>query len=63
MKFDRETLASLTKTGRGEYGIGASAVEYSPDLLTYLRITDINDDGHSSMCTKLGIPTTHLWPN
>lgn len=45
MKFDRETLASLTKTGRGEYGIGASAVEYSPDLLTYLRITDINDDG------------------
>lgn len=45
MKFDRKTLASLTKTGRGEYGIGASAVEYSPDLLTYLRITDINDDG------------------
>ena len=45
MKFDRKTLASLTKTGRGEYGIGASAVDYSPDLLTYLRITDINDDG------------------
>lgn len=29
----------------GSYGIAASAVEYSPDLPTYLRITDINDDG------------------
>lgn len=45
MKFEKKTLASLSKTGRGEYGIGASAVEYSSDLLTYLRITDINDDG------------------
>ena len=45
MKFDKKTLASLTKNGRGEYGIGASAVDYSPSLLTYLRITDINDDG------------------
>lgn len=25
--------------------------------------TDNNEDGHSSMCTKLGIPTTHLLPN
>lgn len=25
--------------------------------------TDTNDDGYSSRCTKLGIPTTHLWPN
>lgn len=32
-------------TGGGSYGIAASAVEYSPDLPTYLRITDINDDG------------------
>jgi len=31
--------------GGGSYGIAASAVEYSPDLPTYLRITDINDDG------------------
>lgn len=45
MRFDKKTLASLTKTGRGEYGIGASAVEYSADLLAYLRISDINDDG------------------
>lgn len=31
--------------GGGSYGIAASAVEHSPDLPTYLRITDINDDG------------------
>ena len=31
--------------GKGSYGIGASAVPYSPSLHTYLRITDINDDG------------------
>lgn len=31
--------------GGGSYGIAASAVEYSTDLPTYLRITDINDDG------------------
>ena len=29
----------------GSYGIAASAVKYSYDLPTYLRITDINDDG------------------
>lgn len=28
-----------------EYGIGAAAVPYSPDLPTYLRITDIDEDG------------------
>lgn len=37
-------LADVT-TGRGEYGIAASAVEYSRDKYTYLRITDIKDDG------------------
>ena len=31
--------------GKGSYGIGAAAVPYSPVLHTYLRITDINDDG------------------
>lgn len=39
------TLGELSVNGRGYYGIGASAVSYSPDLFTYLRITDINDDG------------------
>ena len=32
-------------TGGGSYGIAASAVDYSPELPTYLRITDISDDG------------------
>ena len=31
--------------GGGSYGIAASAVEYTTELPTYLRITDINDDG------------------
>ena len=45
MKFYNETLASLSIDGRGTYGIGASAVSKSNDLYTYLRITDIRDDG------------------
>lgn len=45
MKFEVCTLNSLSIDGRGFYGIGASAVPYSPELYTYLRITDINDDG------------------
>lgn len=39
------TLASLSVDGKGSYGIGASAVPFSSELYTYLRITDINDDG------------------
>ena len=39
------TLGELGVDGKGSYGIGAPAVEYSPDKYTYLRITDINDDG------------------
>ena len=31
--------------GKGTYGIGASAVAYDSSKYTYLRITDINDDG------------------
>lgn len=39
------TLASLTIDEKGSYGIAASAVPFSKDLYTYLRITDIKDDG------------------
>ena len=39
------TLSDVSVNGRGYYGIGASAVPFSDDLYTYLRITDINDDG------------------
>lgn len=37
-------LGELT-IGKGEYGIGASAVPFDSSKYTYLRITDINDDG------------------
>ncbi|MBM6780171.1 restriction endonuclease subunit S [Bacteroides mediterraneensis] len=37
-------LEELT-IGKGEYGIGASAVPFDLSKYTYLRITDINDDG------------------
>jgi len=38
------TLEELS-IGKGNYGIAASAVPFDPSLYTYLRITDINDDG------------------
>ena len=38
-------LEDLTIDGKGHYGIGAPAVDYDVNKLTYLRITDINDDG------------------
>ncbi len=38
-------LKDLTLDNKGHYGIGAAAVERSEDLPTYLRITDINEDG------------------
>ncbi|RFZ80033.1 restriction endonuclease subunit S [Lacrimispora amygdalina] len=43
------TLSDVSVNGRGYYGIGASAVPFSGDLYTYLRITDINDDGTLNM--------------
>ena len=38
-------LGDLTIDGKGSYGIAAPAVEYDTNKYTYLRITDINDDG------------------
>ena len=38
------TLEELS-IGKGSYGIAASAVPFNASLYTYLRITDINDDG------------------
>lgn len=45
MVFNECVLKDLTIDGRGYYGIGASAVPYDINKFTYLRITDINDDG------------------
>ena len=39
------TLGELCVSGKGHYGIAASAVPYCKELYTYLRITDITDDG------------------
>ena len=44
-KYDIRTLGELSVGNKGSYGIAASAVEYSEDLFTYLRISDITDDG------------------
>ena len=48
MKFVKLTevkLKDISKNNRGYYGIGAPAVDYDKNKYTYLRITDINDDG------------------
>lgn len=45
MKYEIKTLSDLSIDGKGHYGIAAPAVEYSESLPTYLRITDINDNG------------------
>ena len=39
------TLADISIGGKGSYGIPAPAIPYSEGRYTYLRITDINDDG------------------
>lgn len=41
--------------GKGNYGIPASAVPFSEDLYTYLRITDINDDGTLNLADKKSV--------
>lgn len=38
-------LGDLVVGNRGNYGIAAPAVDYDVNKYTYLRITDINDDG------------------
>ena len=38
-------LKDISINKKGNYGIPASAVEYCEDKYTYLRISDINDDG------------------
>ena len=38
-------LSELSVDGKGHYGIGAPAIPYDKNKPTYLRITDINDDG------------------
>lgn len=43
MNIEVRKLADLSVGNKGEYGIAAPAVNYSDQLFTYLRITDITD--------------------
>lgn len=43
--WKKTTLGEISINNRGYYGIGASAIDYDINKFTYLRITDINDDG------------------
>lgn len=52
--MNETTLGNLS-IGGGSYGIGASAVEYRPDLPTYLRITDIRDDGTLDLSARKSV--------
>ena len=40
---------------KGEYGINAAAVEYSKQLPTYLRITDIDDEGNYTSIKEVSV--------
>ncbi len=40
---------------KGEYGINAASVEFSEELPTYIRITDIDDDGNYSTVKKVSV--------
>ena len=46
MEFNDVTLGQLSIGGKGNYGIAASAVDYDEVLPTYLRITDISEEGY-----------------
>ena len=40
---------------QGDYGINAPATEFSKELPTYLRITDIDDDGKFIIANKASV--------
>lgn len=46
MEFKQVKLGELSIDGKGSYGIAASAVDFNEELPTYLRITDISEDGN-----------------
>lgn len=47
--------------GGGSYGIAASGVDFSSDLPTYLRITDIKDDGTVDMTSLKSVDDRNSW--
>ena len=40
---------------RPQYGINAPAVKFSPDLFTYIRITDISEEGYFLHDEKMSV--------
>ena len=44
-EWNKYKLWDLTIDGKGTYGIATTAIARDFDKYTYLRITDINDDG------------------
>ena len=57
-EWKKYKLQDLTK-GKGKYGIAASAVPFDPILHTYLRITDINDDGSINKSGLMSVNETN----
>ena len=55
------TLGELSIGGKGSYGIGAPAVEFNPNLPTYLRITDIKDDGTLDYAGLKSVDDSESW--
>lgn len=53
-EFRLYTLEELS-FGKGDYGIAASAVPFNASLHTYLRITDINDDGSLNKSSLMSV--------
>ena len=60
MDFERKTLGEISINGKGEYGIAAPAVNYDPQKRTYLRITDINDDGTLNLSDRKSVEGENL---
>ena len=54
MKTKKVKLSDIC-VGKGCYGIPASAIPFSEDNYTYLRITDINDDGTLNLSDRRSI--------
>lgn len=53
-KWEARSLGELLSRGP-EYGLNAPAVPYSPELPTYIRITDIGDDGNFLADNKVSV--------
>ena len=60
MDFERKTLGEISINGKGEYGIAAPAVNYDPQKRTYLRITDISDDGTLNLSDRKSVDGENL---